>query len=123
MKYNIYKNTCIGKIIFDSLICHVLSMVRYQRNIRDERRFFVNISAEIFLKNSTYGLENIIQRIVNTKIDRKRGGESMECIKLMAGCFRIVAGENPAAMQHGGTSAPRATFIFTVVISLSSLLR
>ncbi|EZA51737.1 hypothetical protein X777_09493 [Ooceraea biroi] len=35
----------------------------------------------------------------------------------------VLNGENPAAMQHGGTSAPRATFIFTVVISLSSLLR
>ncbi|XP_067209537.1 zwei Ig domain protein zig-8 isoform X1 [Linepithema humile] len=36
---------------------------------------------------------------------------------------RKTEGENPAAMQHGGTSAPRATFILTVVISLSSLLR
>ncbi|EFN89588.1 hypothetical protein EAI_04972 [Harpegnathos saltator] len=35
----------------------------------------------------------------------------------------VLNGENPAAMQHGGTTAPRATFIFTVVISLSSLLR
>lgn len=49
------------------------------------------------------------------------GGGGRERVKLMA--FTFVTGENPAAMQHGGTTAPRATFIFTVVISLSSLLR
>lgn len=127
MKYNICKNTWVGKIILGFNLSHVLSMVRYQQNIKDGRRFFVNISAEIFFKNSTCGLSKIsFRHVVNTKIDRRRrrGEGAVKCIKLM-GCdvSVIVAGENPAAMQHGGTSAPRATFIFTVVISLSSLLR
>lgn len=68
-------------------------MMQYQRNIRAERRFFANISAEIFLKNSTCGLENTIQRIVNKNrkiYGKKRGGSGVHYTNdmMLPYCYR-----------------------------------
>ncbi|KYM82991.1 Opioid-binding protein/cell adhesion molecule [Atta colombica] len=88
---------------------------------------FLPASCRTVAVKTDMGAAGAVSRLYIANANKKDSGNYSCALANVAAAtivsVHVLNGENPAAMQHGGTTAPRATFIFTVVVSLSSLLR